>query len=293
MYNLTPALTRPGPDVIRKFNACEAQGQYNAATCLYPAHSAAGIGQLKRCRQQLLARESRILKFDLSQYDDATARRLASFICQGIGDVVLPVPYNNKLWYTLSVKLSVNPIRTHGTGVNPFHVDYLTREFPPKCIAFFGIRPDPMGGGQTSLGNVRYAVRQLKNHDHALLSEPYFTYFKDASVRHAGKYLDTFAIIPEDERACIRYTFKMQYHLQHNPSAVLTGKGMQYRDAIMQALNALQDILRQTQVTFLVGRHELYLFNQLDFVHCRQELGPGQETLAPKKRRLLLQAYIN
>ena len=194
-------------------------------------------------------------------------------------------------WAPLTVKLAADPIRTHGTGRNDFHIDFLTKPRPPRLIAFLCIRPDPLGGGQTLLSDLQRSVAALDEESRAHLMRPSYRYWDDTQYRSLGEGLTAFSIIPHPgHEQIIRFTSKMLVHLDTAPSPVFDG-GNEERPAAKSALMALKERIDSDEISFHLQPGQLLIFDQWRYAHARSELAPGQEQIPEESRRLLLQGY--
>lgn len=226
-------------------------------------------------------------------FSDRTAHRLnldlAASLLSSLGTLLSIYP-SEGCWSDLGVRLDADPIRTHGTGENPLHVDLVDREFPPKYIALYCIRNDPHGGGATMLSDLWAACSELAEEDRSVLSEDRFSYWTDEGVHGVGDSLPTFPVLPSALRAgaVIRFTEKMATHLR---------RGLLADPAILPAAAAAFDRLVERvhhhASDYLLQPGQMIVFDQRRYAHGRRALGQRQDLVDMEARRLLEQAYVS
>lgn len=214
---------------------------------------------------------------------------LGTSLLSALGAVLSIYPADG-CWSDLSVRLDADPIRTHGTGENPLHIDLVDREHPPRYIALYCVRNDPLGGGATALSDLWAASTELSAADRAVLSEAAYSYWADEGVYGVGASVPKFRIIPPDLQpgTVIRFTAKMLPHLRRGdlvePRLRATAAAAFGRMVLSARQNAWRTVLRPGQ---------MIVFDQFRYAHGRMPLGKGQETVPLTSRRLLRQAYVS
>jgi hypothetical protein len=248
---------------------------------------------LAEIKTQLFASQNPgFARIDLNDFPEEVYQDIATLLCFGIGTPILPYDNKEPFWYPLTVDLNARPNRTHGVGENPFHIDYMNRQYPPEIIAFLGKRPDPLGGGYTELAPLKEAILSLSKQEYNFLSKPIFTYWKDEKTYKVGRHLNTFSIIPEDiDTGFIRFSTKMLPHLDGSNTVILKEQ-VRFTELIKQSLVNIKSRLDRNKVVFLVESKHLVFFNQRRLAHSRTELGKPQEKIPADKRRLMFQAYM-
>lgn len=223
--------------------------------------------------------------------DELTPLEVATMLCVCLGEP-LDVYGDDLVWSELSVHLDAMPMRTHGVGENPLHIDYIDRSAPPDRIALFGARQDPLGGGATQLADMVAAVEALEPAHRAVLEAPIFRYWTDHGATDVGEPLPRFAIIPETPgEGFVRFSAKMIPHLDGTDDvmgAEAVGRADEARDAML----ALYDVLKAQRQTLKILPGELVVFEQRRLAHGRCPLGAGQARVPEGQRRSLLQAYL-
>src|SRR5580658_24313 len=231
-------------------------------------------------------------------FDDSSSHQrnldLAVSLMSALGPVLSICPVDG-CWSDLGVRPEANPMRTHGIGENPLHIDLVDREYPPRYIAFYCVRNDPKAGGATALSDLRAAVRQLDGEDRAVLSEAAFHYWTDEGVCGVGDPLPSFPIIPAEAEpgseagAVVRFTSKMLPHLRQGELVDPRVSAV----AAAEAFDRLVGIARSATDTYPLHPGQMMIFDQYRYAHGRMPLGPGQDDLPDTSRRLLKQAYVS
>ncbi|MFD7505407.1 TauD/TfdA family dioxygenase [Streptomyces sp. NPDC059850] len=204
---------------------------------------------------------------------------------------ILSVYPNDGCWSDLAVRTDVNPARTHGVGENRLHVDLVDRELSPRYIALYCVRNDPLNGGASALSDLWAAADDLTIADRDLLSRPDYSYWADKDVHGVGESLPHFPVLPKriDNGTPIRFTSKMQPHLRQGQLVNAEQDTVPY---IAQAFDRLVTAAYKHRTTVRLAPGQLLVFDQWRYAHGRMPLGPGQETLPAKQRRLLKQSYV-
>ncbi|MFI5888323.1 TauD/TfdA family dioxygenase [Streptomyces sp. NPDC051554] len=184
------------------------------------------------------------------------------------------------LWKDIGVKVDKDPWRSSGIGYNAFHMDLVNGTQPPDYTTLLCVRPDPLGGGPSILSDAHAAVARLSENSRALLSE---------SVYHYGTFFDLFGVGEEykpfpildgsDPGGFVRFTAKMLERSE---------LGQAHADAARE----LAEELVRGQVSFMLQPGDYLIVNQRRFLHGREALHSGQETVPASDRRLLLQLFL-
>ena len=225
------------------------------------------------------------LEFD----PDASDQTLVQSLLSKAGQFGHVATISGKQWYPLDTRLDVDPSRTHGTGSNLLHVDYLAHESPPRYIGLVCLRPDPGGGGRTILARFRDAVATLGADERASLREQVFNYFYDPTGAMFGPALNRFGILPSSNDEFVRFTEKMLVGDRFNPKLEVSDVTDRHRGALRRLTLALN----KNTDEFLLTRGQAVLFDQRLWAHGRQALAPNQHALSPDTRRLLIQCYVH
>lgn len=185
------------------------------------------------------------------------------------------------LWKEIGTNLDANPGRSTGTGYNAFHMDLVNATRPPDCTALLCIRPDPHGGGPSILSDARAAVSRLSPSSRALLAEKAYRYGSFFELSDVGEEYAPFAVLDSDRAAAgfVRFTAKM-----------LTEPGLD--EAHASAVRELAGHLIGGQLSVMLQRGDILIVNQHRYMHGREPLGAGQETVPSTDRRLLLQLFL-
>jgi|SRR5215831_4224438 len=231
----------------------------------------------------------------LAKYFAAHEQRLiaAENIIRHIG-TILEI-YLQVRWHELEVRTEADPQRTHGTGENPLHIDFVSRSHPPECIGFLVDRPDPCGGGETLLADFAAALGKLGGHHRATLEMPSFRYWADQDVCEVGEVLSMFPMLESGNTQVARFTSKMLQHFENEDSIrfVYADADPDVSHRAHEALCAFRDILVQQTVSWPLAAGDLLIFNQRRIAHGRAALGPGQQAVPPGLRRHFSQIYFN
>jgi TfdA family taurine catabolism dioxygenase TauD len=226
-------------------------------------------------------------------FADPTAHRrnldLAASVLSTLGALLSIYPADG-CWSDLTVRLDADPIRTHGTGQNPLHIDLVDRSNPPRYIALYCERDDPQGGGATALSDLWAVYGQLSADDRAVLSKPAFHYWTDKDVHGVGEPLSQFPLLPVELQPGIpiRFTTKMLVHLKRGK---LVEAGI--AQAAATAFERMVKLADANTVKYRLRPGQMIVFDQLRYAHGRLPLGADQRALPEHTRRLLKQAYVS
>lgn len=206
--------------------------------------------------------------------------RLATGFAAAVAVPFSPFP-RWPLWKDIGVKIDKDPGKSSGIGYNAFHMDLVNATLPPDFTTLLCIRPDPLGGGASILSDVHAAVARLPEGTRALLAEPAFHYGTFFDLFGVGKEYKPFPILggsnPGD--GFVRFTAKMLKR---------SDLGRAHADAARE----LAEELVRGQVSFMLQPGDYLIVNQRRFLHGRQALHDGQETVPVAERRLLLQLLL-
>ncbi|MFJ4686494.1 TauD/TfdA family dioxygenase [Streptomyces sp. NPDC088789] len=185
------------------------------------------------------------------------------------------------LWKDIGVKVDKDPGKSSGIGYNAFHMDLVNGTLPPDYTTLLCVRPDPLGGGPSILSDAHTAVARLSENCRALLAE---------SAYHYGTFFDLFGVGEECKpfpildgsgpgEGFVRFTAKMLERSQ---------LGQAHADAARE----LSAELVRGQVSFMLQPGDYLIVNQRRFLHGREALHDGQDTVPVSDRRLLLQLFL-
>jgi TfdA family taurine catabolism dioxygenase TauD len=237
------------------------------------------------------ARAAGKILVQLGDTADSHRRNLdvATAVISHLGEIVDIYP-GAGLWSDLGVELTAEPHRTHGVGENPLHVDLIDRAKPPRFIALYCQRNDPMGGGASLLADMWGAAAMLGSEAKEILRSRIFRYWTDVGVHGVGKPLPAFSVLPKNIMAGvpIRFSTKM---LPHVLSGDVISDCYSDRERVLDALNHFERLLSCLATSVLLKPGQLLIFDQFRYAHGRAPLGPNQGDLDPSKTRLLKQAY--
>ncbi|MGH4013909.1 MAG: TauD/TfdA family dioxygenase [Pseudonocardiaceae bacterium] len=185
------------------------------------------------------------------------------------------------LWKPLTTRLDVEPMRAMGTGYNPMHIDVVNSTSPPDFAALLCIRPDPLGGGNSVVSNLRRAVERLPTETLGLLRKPTYQDGAFFDLTAVGEEYSPFPVLDElpADQGFVRFTAKMLG--ARDPD-----------DPHTVAARALEHELLAGQERFRLDRGDLIVMNQHSVCHGREALGQGQDGLPEDQRRLLLQTFL-
>jgi hypothetical protein len=156
-------------------------------------------------------------------------------------------------------------------------MDLVNGTLPPDYTTPLCVRPDPLGGGPSILSDAHAAVARLPEDSRALLAE---------SAHHYGTFFDLFGVGEEYKpfpildgsdpgEGFVRFTAKMLKRSELGQAHA--------------AAKELDEELVRGQVSFMLQPGDYLIVNQRRFLHGREALHSGQETLPVSDRRLLLQ----
>ncbi|MFF3214133.1 TauD/TfdA family dioxygenase [Streptomyces sp. NPDC002886] len=184
------------------------------------------------------------------------------------------------LWKDIGVKVGKDPGKSSGIGYNALHMDLVNGSLPPDYTTLLCVRPDPLGGGPSILSDPHAAVARLSENSRALLAEPAYHYGTFFDLHGVGAEYKPFPVLDGiDPGGFVRFTAKM---LERSPL------GRAHADAARE----LADELVRGQVSFMLQPGDYLIVNQRRFLHGREALHIGQETVPVADRRLLLQVFL-
>lgn len=202
------------------------------------------------------------------------------------------IPVSGNLWNPLEVRLTVPPERTHGTGENPLHVDYISHPYLPRYIAFLCLRSDPNGGGATYLSSFAAGISKCSAETVKALRSPLYSYWADPTGEPFGAPLDCFSILPPElGEQPVRFSAKMlDSHLQAKQEVILRAgeRGKEASVELARFAKAMAAVKRSVRLQ----RADMLIFDQFHFAHGRGALVGDQGGVPIWRRRLLMQAYL-
>ncbi|MGA4867139.1 TauD/TfdA family dioxygenase [Streptomyces lavendulocolor] len=212
--------------------------------------------------------------------DDGRFLRLATGFAAEAAVPFSPFP-RWPLWKDIGVKVDKDPGKSSGRGYNAFHMDLVNATLPPDYTTLLCVRPDPLGGGPSILSDAHAAVARLSESSRALLAESGYHYGTFFDLHGVGQEYKPFPILdgsnPGEE--FVRFTAKMLERSQLGQAHANTAK-------------ELAEELVRGQVSFMLQPGDYLIVNQRRFLHGREALHSGQETVPVADRRLLLQLFL-
>ncbi|REK91100.1 hypothetical protein DY245_06530 [Streptomyces inhibens] len=207
-------------------------------------------------------------------------RRLATAFAAEVAVPFSPFP-RWPLWKDIGVKVDKDPGRSSGIGYNAFHMDLVNATRPPDYTTLLCVRPDPLGGGPSILSDAHAAVARLSEDSRALLAESAYHYGIFFDLFGVGEEYKPFPILEGSDpgEGFVRFTAKMLERSE---------LGQAHADAARE----LAEELVRGQVSFMLQPGDYLIVNQRRFLHGREALRSGQETVPATDRRLLLQLFL-
>ncbi|MGA5817827.1 TauD/TfdA family dioxygenase [Kitasatospora sp. NPDC094028] len=185
------------------------------------------------------------------------------------------------LWKDIGVKIDKDPGKSSGIGYNAFHMDLVNGTLPPDYTTLLCVRPDPLGGGPSILSDAHAAVARLPKDIRALLTERAYHYGTFFDLHGVGEECKPFPVLDGSDPGAgfVRFTAKMLERSR---------LGRAYADAARE----LAEELVRGQVSFTLQAGDYLIVNQRRFLHGREALHSGQESIPTADRRLLLQLFL-
>ncbi|GAA0935064.1 TauD/TfdA family dioxygenase [Nonomuraea longicatena] len=185
------------------------------------------------------------------------------------------------LWKDIGVKVDKDPGKSSGIGYNAFHMDLVNATRPPDYSTLLCVRPDPLGGGLSILSDAHAAVARLPEDCRALLAESAYHYGTFFDLFGVGEEYKPFPILDgsDPDGGFVRFTAKM---------LVRSELGQAHAEAARE----LSEELVRGQVSFMLRPGDYLIVNQRRFLHGREALRSGQESVPVGDRRLLLQLFL-
>lgn len=212
--------------------------------------------------------------------DDGRFLRLATGFAAEVAIPFSPFP-RWPLWKDIGVKVDKDPGKSSGIGYNAFHMDLVNGTLPPDFTTLLCVRPDLLGGGLSILSDAHAAVARLPEDNRSLLAESAYHYGTFFDLFDVGEEYKPFPILDSADpgEGFVRFTAKMLERSE---------LGQAHADAA----RGLAEELVQGQVSFMLQSGDYLIVNQRRFLHGREALHSGQETIAVSDRRLLLQLFL-
>lgn len=207
-------------------------------------------------------------------------RRLATGFAAEVAVPFSPFP-RWPLWKDIGVKVDKDPGKSSGIGYNAFHMDLVNASQPPDYATLLCVRPDPLGGGPSILSDAHAAVARLSEDCRSLLAESAYYYGTFFDLFGVGEEYKPFSILDGSapDEGFIRFTAKMLSRSELS-------------QAHAEAARELAEELVRGQVSFMLQPGDYLIVNQRRFLHGREALHSGQETVPVADRRLLLQLFL-
>ncbi|MFE7114321.1 TauD/TfdA family dioxygenase [Streptomyces sp. NPDC057654] len=212
--------------------------------------------------------------------DDDRFLRLATAFAAEVAVPFSPFP-RWPLWKDIGVRVDKDPGMSSGIGYNAFHMDLVNASLPPDYTTLLCVRPDPLGGGPSILSDVHAAVARLSEGSRTLLAEAAYDYGTFFDLHGVGEECKPFPILDGSGpgEGFVRFTAKMLERSRLD-------------QAHAAAARELADELVRGQVSFMLQSGDYLIVNQRRFLHGREALHSGQETVPAAGRRLLLQLFL-
>jgi len=168
-------------------------------------------------------------------------------------------------WQNLGVNFSTADHKFGGTGYQPSHIDGVNVEMPPDFLVLSCVRPDPLGGGKSTLSYLQDIPKNLSSEDKRLLSQEIFSEGEFYDLAHVGQEKKPFRVIEETEFGLLRVRFsgKILYELSGT---------YEHHSLFSRALKELDS--RMIEIMMQPG--EALIVNQLLLAHGRTPLGEHQ-----------------
>ncbi|MFF4403043.1 TauD/TfdA family dioxygenase [Streptomyces sp. NPDC001404] len=207
-------------------------------------------------------------------------RRLATAFAAEVAVPFSPFP-RWPLWKDIGVKVDKDPGKSSGIGYNAFHMDLVNATRPPEYTTLLCVRPDPLAGGPSILSDAHAAVARLSENSRALLAETAYHYGTFFDLHGVGEEYKPFPVLDGSDpgERFVRFTAKMLERSQ---------LGQAHADAARE----LAEELVRGQVSFMLQPGDYLIVNQRRFLHGREALHNGQETVPAADRRMLLQLFL-
>lgn len=188
-------------------------------------------------------------------------------------------PYQRfNLWKALGVNLEVASGKATATDFIPLHIDLVNTTSPPAYSCLLTVRVDPLGGGNSLVGDFADAIANLSATDIEALKQKSFVDGRFLDIENVGEEYNPFPIISEHDDF-IRFTAKWN-------TENCSGENHKAR------VNLNKQLLSNARRHLLVDG-QMIILNQRRVAHGREDLGDGQADVPESKRRLILQSFIS
>lgn len=179
-------------------------------------------------------------------------------------------------WRPIGIGTQGTPSKSEGARESPLHVDFVNAANPPDLVVLYCERPDPAGGGATTLAPISTAY-SLPAEVMAELGEPCYVAGPLFGLKNIGADISPFAVLSPADLWVLRYTGAL----------LMTSVAKPARDA----LRALDAALRSEMVTIILEAGDAVVINQHLTVHGRLPFGPGHRAIPVADQRLLWQRF--
>lgn len=160
-------------------------------------------------------------------------------------------------------------------------MDLVNASLPPEYTTLLCVRSDPLGGGPSILSDAHAAVARLSEDSRALLAESAYHYGTFFDLFGVGEEYKPFPILDGSDpgEGFVRFTAKMLARSELSPVHA-------------ESARELAEELVRGQVSFMLQPGDYLIVAQRRFLHGREALHSGQETIPAADRRLLLQLFL-
>lgn len=183
-------------------------------------------------------------------------------------------------WQTLGVNKDALALRAESMGYIPLHIDFDQASHPPDGVALFCVRPDPRGGGESTIFEYQRFLSLLSDQQRQELGNIYFSYSTLYQQNGIGDVYNPHPLLESRQgKPFFRYNGK-----------VLPEVGGDFAPLF----SAMEEQFRKASSSYLLKAGDLLIVDQTRTLHGRLPLAEREhdQVYDTPQDRLLLQTYL-
>lgn len=190
--------------------------------------------------------------------------------------------FNGKgFWQTLGVNKNATNLRAESTGYIPLHIDFDQARNPPDGVALFCLRPDPRGGGESTVFDYQKFLSLLTEEDIRTLSEIEYSYSTLYNQNGIGDVFNPHPLLEQrgHKPSLLRYNAKALDDCDGN---------------LLELFTQMEDAFKAASAVYAMKAGDMIVVDQNKTLHGRMPLGDGSQSddVNQSEDRFLLQTYL-
>jgi hypothetical protein len=212
------------------------------------------------------------------ELNDEQLRRAAAGVLAALGTPFFSIDGGRGLWLDGLSAPERSPDSFGGFAAQTLHIDAPNVTDPPDYTSLLMLRPDPSGGGVSTLADLRTAAAMVSDADRDILQQKLFLEGRADRLYGVGQPMLPFPVFDDHSEArWVRWAGKL-----------LTDDRNRDRWPVLRRFATL---LESTTQRLMLERGDLLVVDQRRVAHGREQLGP-QAGVPAGARRLLCQAKV-